>query len=76
MSSIARRLQRLEKRFRPAADSQQTRHLRARLEAARLRYRLPPTSPERLVELRTMNIVAILNSGRQRARERIRNDGF
>ena len=66
MRAIARRLHRLEERFRPV-ESEKTRELRERLEAARLRAGLPPISPERLAELRGMGIVAILHSGRLRA---------
>ncbi len=66
MRAIAKRLQRLEKRFGLAVESQHTKRLRARLDAACLRYRFPPISPERLVELRGMSLIEILNSGRQR----------
>ena len=65
MRSIARRLQRLEERFGPAVESEETRHLRARLEAARLQCSLPPISSERLAEVRGMSIAEILNSSRK-----------
>ena len=67
MRAIVRRLRRLEERLGPSVETQETRHLRARLEAARLRCGLKPIPPERLAELRHMSIVAILHSGRQRA---------
>jgi hypothetical protein len=73
MRATLKRLDRLEERLglveRPetAAESEQTRHLRMRLENARLRSSLPPPSPERLAELRGMTVVQILHSGRQRA---------
>jgi hypothetical protein len=77
MRAILKRLDRLEKRFglveqpETAAESEQTRWLRMRLENARLRCKLPPPSPERLAELRGMTLVQILHSGRQRALARI-----
>ena len=67
MSTIARRLRRLEERFRPAVESEKTREVRERLEAARLRSGLPPISAERLAELRGMGTVAILHAARLRA---------
>ena len=67
MRGIARRLCRLEERFRPAVESREMRDVRARLEAARLRCGLPPISPERLAELKGMTVVDILLLGRQRA---------
>jgi hypothetical protein len=66
MKDIAKRLHRLEKRFGAEVESGETRSLRARIEAARRRCELQPISPKRLAEWRGMNIVAILNSGRQR----------
>ena len=66
MKVIVRRLQRLEERYLPAIESEQTRYLRARLDAARLRCGLRPSSPERQAELKGTSIVAILDSGRQR----------
>ena len=65
MRAIARRLQRLEKRFGTAVESQHRRRLRARLDAAHLRCGFQPISPERLAKLRGMNLIEILNSGRQ-----------
>src|ERR1700686_1170870 len=56
MRAIARRLQRLEERWRPAVESEATRQLRARLEAARLRCGSPPVSPARVLQLRGMTI--------------------
>jgi hypothetical protein len=73
MRAIARRLDRLEERFGlaqrcgPAVENWETRHLRMRLEAARLRCGSPPISPERQAELRGMRVVHILNAARQRA---------
>jgi hypothetical protein len=67
MKAVAKRLRRLEQRWRPAVETHETRRLRTRLEAARLRCELPPISAERLNELRRMSIVEILNSGRCRA---------
>ena len=64
MKAIVRRLHRLEERYLPAVESGQTRYLRTRLEAARVRCGLRLISPERQSELRGMGIVAILNSGR------------
>ena len=75
MRLIDRRLRRLEERCLPAVESWQTRRLRERLEAARLRCGLPPISPERLAELRGKSIVEILHSGRQRAAARARESG-
>jgi hypothetical protein len=74
MRAILKRLDRLEERFglveqpETVAESEQTRWLRMRLENARLRCKLPPPSPERLAELRG---VQILHSGRERAVARI-----
>jgi hypothetical protein len=42
---------RLEERFGPALETFETRHLQARLEAARRRWGLPPISPERLSQV-------------------------
>ena len=67
MRALVRRLRRLEERLEPTVDTQETRHLRARLEAARLRCGLTPIPPERLADLRHMSIVDILHSGRHRA---------
>ena len=64
MRALARRLQRLEERFGLAVESEATRDLRARLEAARLRSG-PPISPERRGELKGMSLVEILNSTRR-----------
>jgi hypothetical protein len=65
MRALARRLRRLEERLGPTVEAQETRHLRARLEAARLRCGLTPIPPERLADLRHMSIVDILHSGRR-----------
>ena len=73
MRAIARRLRRLEERLGPPLETWQTRHLQARLEAARRRCGLPPPSPERLAELRGMSIVDILKSHRRGA-NRIRKE--
>jgi hypothetical protein len=67
MRAIARRLRRLEERLGPARESWQARHLQARLEAARQRCGLPPTSPQRLAELRGMSRTEILLACRQPA---------
>ena len=67
MRAIARRLRRLEERLGPPPETWETRHLQARLEAARRRCGLPAPSPERLAALRGMSIVDILKSHRQRA---------
>ena len=72
---IDRRLRRLEERCGPAFESWQTRRLRERLDAARLRRGLPPISPVHLAELRGKSIVEILHSGRQRAAARARESG-
>jgi hypothetical protein len=66
--AFAMRLRRLEERLVPeiGIESEQTRRLRASLEAARLRCGFPPPSPERLAQLRTMTIPEILNAARQR----------
>jgi len=58
-----------------AVESWGTRDLRMRLEAARLRCRLPPISPERQAELKGRTIVGILHSGRRRAAARKRELG-
>jgi hypothetical protein len=76
MRAIAGRLRRLEERFGPAPERWLTRHLWARLEAARLRCKLPSISAERVAELRGRGIAEILTAGRQRvamARTGIRN---
>ncbi len=73
MKAILRRLHRLEERHAPAVESEATQYLRGRLEAARLRCGLRPISPERLLELRGMTIVAILHLGRYRA-SRVRRE--
>jgi hypothetical protein len=65
MRAMARRLDRLEQRLGPAGESQGTRQLLARLEAARRRCELPPPSPEPSAELRGMSVAAILNAARQ-----------
>jgi hypothetical protein len=52
-----------------AAESEQTRYLRMRLENSRLRCGWPPPSPEHLAGLRGMTIVQILHSGRQNSTE-------
>jgi hypothetical protein len=67
MRALVRRLRRLEERTGPTVETQETRHLRARLEAARLRCGLTPISSGRFADLRHMSIVTILHSGRQRA---------
>jgi hypothetical protein len=66
MRAIARRLQRLEKRFGPVEETREEKVWRARFEAARLRSGAPPPSPERLAELRGMSICQILNAARDR----------
>ncbi len=66
MRALARRLQRLEKRFGTAVESQHTPRLRVRLHAAHLRCGFQPISPERLAKLRGMSIIEILHSGRDR----------
>ena len=66
MKAIARRLQRLEARFRPAIDTHHTRRLRARIDAAHLRCGFQPISPKCLAKLRTMSLIEILHSGRDR----------
>ena|SRR5258708_35456279 len=66
MRAILRRLQRLEHRFGREEETVETRALRVRLEAARVRSGTPPPSPERLAELRGMSIPAILNAARNR----------
>jgi hypothetical protein len=70
MRARARRLQRLE-RLGPAAETWETRCLRARLEVARLRVERDPRverrpiSPERRAErIKEMGVVEILNSRR------------
>ena len=73
MRAIARRLRRLEERLGPPPETWETRHLQARLEAARRRCGLPPRSPERLAALRGMSIVDILKSHRRGA-NRIRKE--
>ena len=72
MKAIVRRLHRLEERFNRRLKAQKcdpcvrvsTRHV--------LRCGLPPISPDSRAELKGMSIVAILNSGRQRAAWRAR----
>ena len=66
MKAISRRLQRLEQRFGQVIESGETRHLLARLEAARLRHGLPEISSQRKDEWRGMTIIQILHSGRAR----------
>jgi hypothetical protein len=73
MKAIARRLARLEQRFGLVAETWETKVLRARLVAARLRLEAagvrseaPPPSPEREAGLRGMSIVDILNAARDR----------
>jgi len=75
MRDTARRLRRLEERLGPAVETEHTRRLRQRLEAARLRCGLPPACPTRIAELRGKSIVEILHSGRQRAAMRNRESG-
>jgi hypothetical protein len=70
MRNIAKRLHRLEEQFGPEVETAATRYVRMRIEEARLRCGLPPISPERLAELRGMSLIEILNSGRQKARQR------
>jgi hypothetical protein len=65
MRAIARRLRRLEERNGPAIEDWRTLELRARLEAARLRSGLPPTSGEPQRKLTGLTIVDILNSSRR-----------
>jgi hypothetical protein len=67
MRDMARRLDRLEKRWGPAVESWETRHLQMRLEAARARCGLPSISAERRAGLRGMSVTAILNSSRAAA---------
>jgi hypothetical protein len=75
MRAIARRLRRLEERFGPPVETWETRRLRARLDAARLRCGLLPISPERPAKLRGMTIPEILNSSRKlAARQRCANE--
>ena len=66
MKALARRLRRLEERLGLTVETRETRHLRTRLEAARLRCGLTRIPPARLADLRHISIVDILNSGRQR----------
>ena len=65
MKAISRRLDRLEERLGTAGESEATRRLRVRLNAARLRSESPPVSPDRLAKLSGMSVAAILNSSRQ-----------
>jgi hypothetical protein len=67
MRAIAKRLHRLEKRFGAEVESQETWFLRARIEAARRRCALQPIHSRSVGAFSGMNIIAILNSGRQRA---------
>jgi len=70
MLNLRRRLRRLEKKqLGTAVESEQTRCLQARLQAARLRCKVLPPSPEHLAGLRGMTIVQILHSGRQKSAE-------
>jgi hypothetical protein len=67
MRAISKRLDRLEKRWGPAVESWETRHLQMRLQAARSRCGLPSISTERRAGLRGMSVTAILNSSRAAA---------
>ncbi len=67
MKAIAKRLHRLEKRFGSEVESEETWFLRSRIDAARKRCASQPISSRSVGEWSGMNIVAILNSGRQRA---------
>jgi hypothetical protein len=71
LRAYSRRLRRLERQFFPEALglSAKGQELVARLESARLRCNIPPTSPERMAEIKGMSIIEILTTGRQRARE-------
>ena len=64
MKALSRRLKQLEERFGPAVESEETRYLKLRLEAARLRSGLLPIPPERRAGLRGMSVPSILNSSR------------
>ncbi len=66
MRAIVKRLRALEQRFGPEVEGAETRQLRARLEVARQRCKLPPISPERQAEVRNMSIAGILACGRQK----------
>jgi hypothetical protein len=80
MRAVSMRLDRLEERFGlagrtgPSVESWETRHLRMRLEAARLRSGSSPISLERQAELKGRSVAEILNSG-GRAAERQRGFG-
>jgi hypothetical protein len=71
MRAIVRRLRRLEARLGPSMASWQVTRLQERLEAAGRRCGLPPSSPERLAELRNRSVAEILAAGRQRARMKL-----
>ena len=67
MRALTNRLRRLEERFDTTVESEESRYLRRRLDAARLRCALPQPSPDRLAKLRGMTIPEILNWGRRRS---------
>jgi hypothetical protein len=74
LRAYSRRLRRLERQFCPESLGPDTptakgQELVARLESARLRANTPPTSPERMAEIKGMSIIEILNTSRQRERE-------
>ena len=74
LRAYSRRLRRLERQFCPEAlgpdaPTAKGQELIARLEEARLRCNIPPTSPERMAEIKGMSIIEILTTSRQRERE-------
>ena len=76
MRALSRRLRRLEERLGPTVETEKTRRLLARLEAGRVRLKLPPSPPERPAELAGMSMIAILNAGRDRCIGIKRNCGI
>jgi hypothetical protein len=64
MGALSKRLHRLEGRLGTGVESEATRHLRMRLENARLRCGSPAASQEPLAGLRGMTIPQILHSRR------------
>jgi len=77
MTSIARRIQRLEERFLPEPETEFSRRLRARMEAGRRRLQeargqsvtdeVPLPEMNAPMENRPRTMIHLLNSGRERA---------
>ena len=65
MKKLETRLRQLEEALRSRSARPQA-QIMGRIAAGRRRLGLPPASPERLLALRGMSVVDILNAGRER----------